>query len=161
MIENQHNRIRLFLLLSVSSTLMGIFSTILDSISMYLVPFVYYSEFNDKNDYVQLLMQPISCLFIFSLIVSLFSRLSIATIHIFRICSILASATLILYIVSFYFNGIHFGNTISHLEDNYAKKLYYIDAISEILLFVSIMLLALAIIPAWRMRCPLILRLEN
>lgn len=152
--------IGLFLILSISAVLVGLLSIIFFTIAQYYQPFVRYDSL--PENVIESIIELVSVyIFISAITLSLFTKFGKYTIHLHRIISLLLSLILIPMFFKAYFEGLTLGHTWLHLEENLAGKLTQLDKIGGYLFLISATLLALSLIPGWRLRCPLRLDLSD
>lgn len=152
--------IGIFLILSISAVATGLLSILFFVIAKYYQPFVRYDRLPEAV--IESIKVFISLyIFISIIIFSLFTRIGKYTIHLHRIISLLLALVLIPMLFKAYFVELPLGHTWLHLEQNLARKLTQLDKIGEYLFLISATLLALSLIPGWRLRCPLRLDLSD
>lgn len=152
--------IGVFLILSISAVATGLLSILFFVITKYYQPFVRYDRLPEAViESIKVFMSVY--VFIAVIIFTLFMKIGKYTIHIYRMISLLLALVLIPILFKTYFEGLPIGHTWLRLEQNLARKLTQLDKISEYLLLISAMLLALSLIPGWRLRCPLRLDLSD
>jgi len=152
--------ISLFLILSISAVLVGLLSILFFTIAQYYQPFVRYDRLPETMiESIKVFLSVY--VFISVIIFSLFTKIGKYTIHLHRIISLLLALILIAMLFKAHFEGLSLGHTWLHLEQNLARKLTQLDKIGEYLFLISATLLALSLIPGWRLRCPLRLDLSD
>lgn len=152
--------IGIFLTLSISAVATGLLSILFFVIAKYYQPFVRYDSLPETV--IESIIAFMSVyIFISVIIFSLFTKIGKYTIHLHRIISLLLAFVLIPMLFKVYFEGLPLGHTWLHLEQNLAKKLTQLDKIGEYLFLISATLLALSLVPGWRLRCPLRLDLSD
>lgn len=152
--------IAIFLILSVSAVATGLLSILFSVVAKYYQPFVRYDSLPETVIESTIVFMSVYVI-ISVIILSLFTRAGKYTIHLYRIISLLLALVLISMLFKAYFEGIPLGRTWQHLEQNLAKKLTQLDKIGEYFFLISATLLALSLIPGWRLRCPLRLDLSD